>query len=158
VGPTDVTLVTRSSGENPEPVTVADSATTLEDTTVVVAVLANDSDPDQDPLVLSSVSAPAHGRVVANADGTISYTPDADYAGIDRSTYTIRDGRGGSATTEVVVTITPVNDLPTFSKNLGLTLNKGAESAIKADRLAAGDVDNPAAEVTFTLTEVPSRG
>src|SRR5439155_7597928 len=46
---------------NDAPIAVADQATTPEDTAVTIAVLANDTDVDQDALVLTSVGVPLHG-------------------------------------------------------------------------------------------------
>ena len=43
------------------PIAAADSATTAEDTPVDVPVLANDSDPNGDPLTVTGGGAPAHG-------------------------------------------------------------------------------------------------
>ena len=51
---------TYSTADRP-PVAVADTATTTAGTSVVVAVLANDSDPDGDPLTVASVTQPATG-------------------------------------------------------------------------------------------------
>ena len=42
---------------------------------------ANDSDPDGDLLTLVDLGAPAHGSVVDNGDGTVTYTPNADFNG-----------------------------------------------------------------------------
>ncbi|HMM66566.1 MAG TPA: Ig-like domain-containing protein [Dokdonella sp.] len=70
----------------------------------VIDVLANDSDPDNDPLTITAVSTPSHGTAVAGAGG-ISYTPATGYSGSDSFTYTISDGRGGSATATVNVTV-----------------------------------------------------
>ena len=47
---------------------------------------------DGDSLSVTSVSVPAHGAAVINANGTISYTPAANYNGADSFTYTIGDG------------------------------------------------------------------
>ena len=69
-------------------------------------MLANDSDPDGDPLTIIGVTAPASGSVVANG-ASITYTPAAGFAGTDRFTYTIDDGRGGTATANVTVTVNP---------------------------------------------------
>src|SRR5207247_1407256 len=66
---------------NDAPVANADAATTAEDTPVTIAVLGNDTDVDGDTLSVSGVSAPSHGSVIANADGTITYTPAANYNG-----------------------------------------------------------------------------
>ena len=92
------------------PVAVDDAATTDEDTAVTVDVLANDSDPDGDTLAVTAVSDPAHGSVVDNGDGTLTYTPDADWSGTDSFTYTVSDGNGGSDTATVTVTVNAVND------------------------------------------------
>ena len=45
-------------------------------------------------------------------DGTITYTPAANYHGADSFSYTVGDGNGGTATATVSVTVTPTNDGP----------------------------------------------
>ena len=75
----------------------------------LVDVLANDSDPEGDTLTITAVSAPAHGTAVITS-GAISYTPAAGYSGPDGFTYTISDGRGGTATASVAVTVKPAAD------------------------------------------------
>ncbi|WP_457747610.1 beta strand repeat-containing protein, partial [Sulfurimonas sp.] len=55
----------------------------------------------------------ANGSVVINSDGTLSYTPNANYNGSDTITYSVSDGNGGSATSSVAVTVNAVNDAPT---------------------------------------------
>ena len=59
-------------------------------------MLPNDTDLDGDTLSVSAVTAPAHGTAAVNADGTITYTPAANYNGADSFTYTIGDGNGGT--------------------------------------------------------------
>src|SRR5947209_4904214 len=85
----------------PTPVANNDAATIDEDTSATVSVLANDSDVDGDSLTVTSVTQGAHGSVVANADGTVSYTPAANFNGTDQFTYTISDGQGGTASATV---------------------------------------------------------
>ena len=75
-------------------------------------MLANDTDPDGDSLTVTATSAPAHGSATLNPDGTITYTPAANYAGPDSFTYTATDGTLNS-TAVVSITVTPVNDAPT---------------------------------------------
>jgi Ca2+-binding RTX toxin-like protein len=96
---------------NRDPIAVDDMAEVVEDGSVTIPVLANDSDPDGDPLTITSASA-TNGDVVINPDGTLTYTPNPDYNGPDEITYVIEDGNGGSDTGTVVVDVTPVNDPP----------------------------------------------
>jgi large repetitive protein len=97
--------------ENPGPTATNDTAITNEDTPVTVPVLSNDSDPDADPLTVTNAAAP-NGTVVINANGTITYTPNANFTGTDTITYAISDGQGGTSTAIVTVTVNPVNDAP----------------------------------------------
>ncbi|HKB00735.1 MAG TPA: Ig-like domain-containing protein, partial [Gemmataceae bacterium] len=97
---------------NDAPVAKNDSAATDEDTAAAIAVLANDTDVDGDTLTVSAVTQPAHGAVVVNADGTVTYTPAANYNGADSFGYTVSDGHGGTATATVALTVRAVNDAP----------------------------------------------
>src|SRR5439155_15561188 len=63
-------------------------------------------------LTITSISAPAHGSATINPNGTITYTPAADYHGPDGFTYSVDDGHGGTATASVAIAVTPVNDAP----------------------------------------------
>ncbi len=99
---------------NPGPTAVNDTATVAEDTPAVINVLANDTDPDSDPLTVAAVTA-GNGTVTINGDGTINYTPDANFNGSDTIVYQISDGNGGVSTASVTVTVTPVNDAPTLA-------------------------------------------
>ncbi|HLE83701.1 MAG TPA: cadherin-like domain-containing protein, partial [Thermoanaerobaculia bacterium] len=98
---------------NQPPVAVADEAETPEDTAVTIAVVANDSDPDGDSLAVQSTSSPSGGTATRNADGTVTFTPAADFNGEGGFTYTVTDGFGGSASAAVSVTVTPEPDPPT---------------------------------------------
>lgn len=107
--PATVTITIRSV--NDDPVAVVDSATTDEDTPVTIAVLANDSDADGDPLSVSAISQPAHGTVVNNG-ADVTYTPAGNYCGPDSFAYQASDGQGGHDSATVSVTVTCVNDDP----------------------------------------------
>lgn len=89
---------------NRPPVAVNDAARTAPGQAVAVAVLANDSDPDGDALSVTAVSKPAHGTATI-ANGAVTYTPAAGYTGPDSFTYTVADGRGGTATGTVTLTV-----------------------------------------------------
>ncbi len=72
--------------------------------TVLIAVLANDTDVDGGVLSVVSVSRPAHG-VTALESGKVRYDPVDDFVGSDTFTYTITDGQGGQAGAAVAVTV-----------------------------------------------------
>jgi hypothetical protein len=90
----------------------ADSATTEEDTAVVIDALANDEGLGDLPLKVTISTAPKHGKATVATDGSISYKPDADYNGSDTFDYTITDATGSTAAATVSVTVTPVSDPP----------------------------------------------
>jgi len=88
------------------PDAVDDPATTDMDTPVTIDVLANDTDPDNDPLDVIAVTQGSDGsEVVINPDDTVTYTPAAGFLGTDTFTYTISDGNGGEDTATVTVTV-----------------------------------------------------
>jgi hypothetical protein len=99
---------------NHPPIATNDSAITLEDTPVIINVLANDSDQDGDARTLLSVSQGTNGIVTTNANATVTYSPVTNFFGVDHFSYTITDGFGGSATGLVTVTVNPVNDAPSL--------------------------------------------
>src|SRR4029079_19826760 len=88
-----------------------DTATPAEDTAVSVPVLANDSDPNSDPLTVSAVTDPPHGTAAVQVDNTVLYTPDPNYNGADSFSYTVSDGTH-TDTGLRAATVTDVNDHP----------------------------------------------
>lgn len=92
---------------NDAPTAVNDTATTVKNTAVTIAVLANDSDPDSDPLTVVSTTAPTKGgTVTVLAGGTsVRFTPKSKFTGTDTFSYTASDGRGGTSTATVTVTV-----------------------------------------------------
>ena len=91
--------------EPQDPDAVDDTGLTTEGTAVVVNVLANDTDPQSDPLTIVALSTPSHGTVVDNGDGTVTYTPEAGYIGPDTFTYTAADPDGNTDTATVTMTV-----------------------------------------------------
>jgi M6 family metalloprotease-like protein len=111
-GLSDLDTVEITITGNGGPNAVDDSATTDEDTAVDVAVLANDTDPEGGELTVVSASQPAHGTTAVNPDGTVTYTPDPNFAGTDTFSYTVRDDGGLEDSAIVTVTVNEVNDQP----------------------------------------------
>ena len=91
------------------PIALDDDFTTTEDQAITIDVVANDSDADGDPLVVTSINTSGtSGSVVINANGTLSYTPVADFNGVDSFTYRVSDP--GGSLDEAVVTVTVSSD------------------------------------------------
>ena len=72
---------------NDAPVAGNDSFSTNEDTALAGNVLGNDTDVEGSALNAILVAVPAHGSLTPNASGSFTYTPNADYNGIDIFTY-----------------------------------------------------------------------
>jgi VCBS repeat-containing protein len=87
-------------GTNDAPVAVADRVSLSPGASVLLDVLANDSDADRDMLTLRQVDGAAHGDI-AIIDGQVAYRADADFSGVDHFEYVIDDGHGGHATGRV---------------------------------------------------------
>jgi hypothetical protein len=96
--------VTVTPGQNQPPVAAADSASTASGTPVTINVLANDTDANGDPLSVISVTNGARGTV-ANNGVSVTYTPNAGTSGTDLFSYTVADGRGGTASGSVTVNV-----------------------------------------------------
>ncbi|WP_026287069.1 Ig-like domain-containing protein, partial [Gilvimarinus chinensis] len=81
---------------NDEPVAVADSASTAEDTVLTSSVDldANDTDLDGDSLsvVAGTFTTSEGGTIVIASDGSYTYTPAANFTGTDTVDYTVTDG------------------------------------------------------------------
>lgn len=70
---------------------------------IVIDVLANDTDPEGEDLIVTQASGPTHGSVVINPDSTVTYTVASGFPGPDSFTYTIMDESGGTDTATVTV-------------------------------------------------------
>ncbi len=150
-GTSTATVAVTVDGVNDAPVANPSTATTPEDTPVVVPVLANDTDVDGNPLTVTAASAP-NGTVTINPDGTVTYTPRANFNGTDTITYTISDGQGGFATSTVTVTVSPVNDAPVATP-IALQRNDDANTVSVPVAGNFSDVDGNV--LTFTATGLP---
>ncbi|MCE0504958.1 Hint domain-containing protein [Roseivivax sp. GX 12232] len=91
--------------KNADPDAQDDTASGDIDTPLVIDVRANDSDPDGDPLTVTSVTDGSNGTATINGDGDVVYTPNSGFTGDDEITYTISDGNGGTDTATVRITV-----------------------------------------------------
>ncbi|NJL68585.1 MAG: tandem-95 repeat protein [Microcoleus sp. SM1_3_4] len=119
-GGSDVTKVEVTvKAVNRLPIAIDDRATSHGDTSVKIPVLANDSDPDGDTLILTVLTNGVGGKAEINFNGTfektddfITYQPHGDFIGSDSFTYQLDDSHGGTATATVNITVNPTNPAP----------------------------------------------
>ena len=134
------------------PVAADDYAITLEDTPTELDVLANDSDPDGNPVSIVDFTQPRMGVVTPSANATLRYEPAANTNGLDSFTYRITDGQGGFAQATVSVMVKPVNDPPS-AEDLVVTLNRNNPRDII---FRASDPDGDT--LSFRLLDEPGHG
>ncbi|RBY92028.1 hypothetical protein DQ244_06825 [Blastococcus sp. TBT05-19] len=90
---------------NQPPVATGDAVAHMNDgRQLVIRVLENDTDPDGDQLTLAGVGTPTRGYAQYSSTW-IYYSPHTGQVGDDTFTYTVSDGRGGTATGTVTVTL-----------------------------------------------------
>ncbi len=137
---------------NDDPIAVDDIINSLEDKQVFVNVLENDSDVENDTLIVigltvnginylpgNLIGLEGKGTLIIEENGEFTFTPDENYNGNPGTiSYTISDGNGGEASAEIKITVYEDNDAPrvyheTFEMCYGLTL--------EANILANGDYD-----------------
>ncbi len=112
---TATVFITVDPVNNP-PIAGISNYNTAEDTLLQVpapGVLGNATDTDGDTLTAVLDADVANGSLSLNADGSFSYTPDANFNGADFFTYHANDGTDDSNTATVSITIDAVNDAPT---------------------------------------------
>jgi hypothetical protein len=104
------------------------------------------------------IANPSVSYISPKANGSLSFTPAANANGTATITVTVRDSGGtndGGVDTLVrsfIVTITPVNDAPSFTPGANQTLQAGAGTATVSG-WASGFTPGPADEASQTLLE-----
>ena len=137
---------------NDTPVANTDLITINEDAlTLLVNVLANDSDIDGDSLILSEVSANSGTALIV--DNQIQYTPAANANGAATVTYSITDAQNASATSTLSITILPINDAPVATADTA-TMDEDA-APITTDVLANdSDVDGDSLVINTASADI----
>ena len=145
---------------NPPPIAIDDSETTDKDTPIAIDVLINDSDPESQPITITSItSAPSQGGSVSiNNNGTpgdpsddfVEYTPPSGFVGIETFQYQICDNGSPVKCDIATVTVTitqPIDYSPTAVDDYATTVQ---EVAITID-VQANDIDPSNTFLTTTL-------
>ncbi|MFB2892382.1 beta strand repeat-containing protein [Aerosakkonemataceae cyanobacterium BLCC-F50] len=147
-----VTIVDNEIAPNINPIANPDSITTPEDQAITFYVLGNDTDPDGDTITVTGSTSPSNGTLVNLSKGIFSYTPALNFNGTDSFNYTISDGKGGTATATVGITVTPVNDPAVITGISTGVVTEDATPNTVTGTLTATDVDSPATFVAQTNT------
>ncbi|AEA45325.1 tandem-95 repeat protein [Fluviicola taffensis] len=157
---TAIVVITVNAVNHP-PVANEDTATTNEDTPVVIDVPSNDTDVDGnlDNTSVTVVNPPSNGTVTIDpVTGEITYTPDANFNGNDTLIYSICDTGMPVVcdTALVIITVTPVNDGPVANEDAATT-NEDTPVVIDVpsnDTDVDGNLDN----TSVTVVTPPSNG
>jgi len=147
---------------NKAPVAAPDPAQTEVGVAITVAVLTNDHDDDGDALAVILVGAAANGSVTLNSGGTVTYTPNAGFTGQDQFLYTISDGKGGTSSAEVLVTVNPKDVLIDIKPgSYPNSINLGSNGVVPVAILSTADFDATTVDpetVTLAGARVAVRG
>ena len=140
--------------DNDAPIAVTDQATVDEDSGLTsINVIANDTDIDNDKLVLLSVSTSGYGEVSINTDSlSVDYTPAIDYHGIEEIMYTVSDGIAKDENGKLTITVSPVNDPPVSFDASAATI-KNTETVIP---IIGKDIDYN--DLTYIIESLPRYG
>jgi hypothetical protein len=144
---------------NVAPVANNDCFSGCEDKPVIISVtdlLSNDNDKNHDKLTLTSVQGALNGTV-SLINGTVTFTPIANYNGPASFTYTVSDGNGGTSTATVNLSISPVNDRPD-AVNDSITVTAPGKVTIDPATLLANDQDVDGDKLTITSVQCATHG
>ena len=103
-GTATVVVIVPAATPTPTPVPIAadDEATTVRNTPVIIAVLANDTPHGAMPNV---VTVPLNGTTTVKPDGTIEYTPNSSFIGNDAFVYELCNNNGACVTATVRIKV-----------------------------------------------------
>ncbi|KKU05887.1 MAG: RTX family of calcium-binding protein [Candidatus Collierbacteria bacterium GW2011_GWB1_45_35] len=128
---------------NVTPVAQEGSASTNEDTSKIITLVASDSDLPVNTLTYAILSTPSHGTVSLVGDQA-TYTPTANYHGTDSFTFEVKDSSSSSpiifnllGVATVSVTVNPINDAPVASD---VSASTSQDNSVAID-LTGSDVD-----------------
>lgn len=151
------------------PVTVVDTATTLEDTSVTFNIITNDSagsgtlsgnavDLDPSTSTRETTYTTVNGTWTVDNNGLVTFTPVPDFFGTDSISYTVANSSGYlSNHTSITVTVTPVNDAPSFTKGADQTHTQSSAATSYsvpgwATNISKGPANESTQNVSFIVT------
>jgi len=144
------TITVTVTAVNDPPTTNDESVSTNEDTAINITLGATDVDVIGN-LTYSIASNPSNGSV-SLSESTATYTPNANWSGIDTFTWKANDGTVDSNTATVTVTVAAVNDVPVAS---AVSASTNEDTAVTIT-LSATDIDGD--NLTYSIVSNPSNG
>ncbi|HYO76659.1 MAG TPA: Ig-like domain-containing protein, partial [Thermoanaerobaculia bacterium] len=149
--------VTINVTPNAAPVAQNDTYATSRGGTLTVpapGVIANDGDPDGDPLSSATVAtSPARGAVTLAADGSFTYTHNGSTEPSDTFTYTVSDGLTPSVPASVTINVSASNAPPVAVDDVFHVLNGGTLD-VTAPGLFSNDLDSDTPQSQWTTTVI----
>ncbi|MFV9657656.1 VCBS domain-containing protein [Pseudomonas sp. NY15366] len=149
---------------NTAPVATDDNLLATEDTPITYTaaqLLGNDSDADGDLLSIASVTSGIGGTAVLNPDGSVTFTPDANFNGVATFTYRVTDGNLLSNTATVTLQVAAVNDPAVIggvdSGSVTEDLNVDGQGALTTGGVLT-IIDPDSGEAGFQTSVTPSAG
>ncbi len=141
---------------NDTPVANDDAFSVNEDAVLSNAVASNDTDADHTSAQLtwtlvSGGTAASNGTLVLNADGTFTYTPNADFNGVVTFTYQACDPLNACDQATVTITVGPVNDPPVANDDNAVVGEDGVLTASVGGN--DSDIDNTNAQLVWSLLD-----
>lgn len=136
------------------PVLRAASYELLEDEELSVpapALLGGAYDADGDSIDVVLASAPAHGAASVTAEGAFSYSPDADFVGVDSFSVSGTDGLLVGEAVVVSLTVLAEPDPPRAVDDLAAV----AEDGVVFGSVATNDTDPDSDDLVFSLLTPP---
>jgi ABC-type thiamin/hydroxymethylpyrimidine transport system permease subunit len=130
---------------------VDDNVTTPEDTPVTFNVVANDL--FSGPWTLTSVIGAVNGSIAFLANGDVTYTPNADFNGIETLSYTVTEDDGTAETATINLTVTAaadaVADAISTNEDTAQTIDVLANDAFGLGAVVSGVTQGASGTVTF---------
>ena len=175
----EIKVIPVVSAGNANPIAQNDTATTEAGVSVTSNALANDSDPNGNPLTITAATQGATtlvvngstpntvsgvdsagnpvanaGTLVLNPNGTYTFVPAAGFTGtIDPVTYTISDGNGGTDTAVINISVYPNSGNDVFAND---DANSGPKGSTMNGNVLTNDFDPE--NNTFTVTSATANG
>lgn len=104
-------------------------------------VMANDFDPDGDPLSAFRITSTRHGIIRLFQDGSLLYIANPFYTGIDRFSYRVNDGQANSTAASVTIYVNRQGATAPVAQNDAYTTTTGVALQVAAPGVLANDTD-----------------